>query len=235
MSKDHFYFNRNDRIVALLLLLVIVGANTVSHIRQGMIEKARIENDSLYLVSDTPVYHKQYMPTRVKDSIRTIVRTKRVYIKDTVYRYSRGQDSTRISPYPSKTRPESPLDLNLLDSTDLVKLPGIGPYFASRIITYREQLGGYTDTSQLKEINSLPDSLMKWFIIGDTIPFRLIQVNHETVAQLRHHPYLNFYQARAIVEFRRERGKITGPEQLSLMEEFTDQDLKRLLPYLDFR
>ncbi|MCQ2068110.1 MAG: helix-hairpin-helix domain-containing protein [Bacteroidaceae bacterium] len=235
MSKDHFYFNRNDRIVALLLLAVIVGANTVSHIRQGMIEKARIENDTISLVSDTPAYQKRYAPPRVKDTIRTIVRTKRIYIKDTVYRYNSHQDSVRTGHNPSKTRPESPLDLNMLDSTDLIKLPGIGPYFASKIITYREQLGGYTRTSQLTEINGLPDSLMKWFIIVDTVPLRRILVNHETVAELRRHPYLNFYQARAIVEFRRERGKITGPEQLSFLEEFTAQDLNILLPYLDFR
>ena len=63
----------------------------------------------------------------------------------------------------------------------------------------------------------------------------MIEVNKGTVNELRSHPYMNFYQARAIVELRRERGKIKGPEQLSLLEEFTAQDLERLKPYLDFR
>jgi DNA uptake protein ComE-like DNA-binding protein len=76
---------------------------------------------------------------------------------------------------------------------------------------------------------------MKWFIITDTIPVSRIAVNKATLAELRRHPYIDFYQARAIVEFRNERGTIKSPEQLSFMEEFTAQDLERLMPYLDFR
>ena len=95
-------------------------------------------------------------------------------------------------------------------------------------------MGGYSDIAQLMEIDGLPDSLMQWFVVADTVPVRKIKVNASTLAELRKHPYIDFYQARAIVEFRRERGNIKGPEQLSFMEEFTDQDLERLKPYLDF-
>ena len=109
------------------------------------------------------------------------------------------------------------------------------PYYASRIIRYREQLGGYVRINQILEVEGLPDSLMKWFFLADSVPFRKIQVNTESVSSLRKHPYLDFYQARAIVEFRRDRGNIKGPEQLSFLEEFTDQDLVRLNPYLDYR
>ena len=137
--------------------------------------------------------------------------------------------------YAAKSRPLEPLDLNTLDSTGLVKLPGIGPATAIRIIRYRERLGGYTQISQLTEIEGLPDSLMKWFIITDTVPIRKVPVNKATLTELRRHPYLDFYQARAIVEFRNERGMIKGPGQLSFMEEFSAQDLDRLIPYLDFR
>ncbi|MBO7113936.1 MAG: helix-hairpin-helix domain-containing protein, partial [Bacteroidaceae bacterium] len=150
------------------------------------------------------------------------------YIWDTVV-------ITKTLSYTAKARPVSPLDLNAADSAALVMLPGIGPVFAARIIRYREQLGGFLDISQLTEINGLPDSLMKWFIIGDSIPLRPVAVNSASLSELRRHPYLNFYQSRAIVEYRRERGKIKGPDQLSFMEEFTARDLERLMPYLDFR
>jgi hypothetical protein len=96
-------------------------------------------------------------------------------------------------------------------------------------------LGGYVKINQILEIEGIPDSLMKWFFLGDSVPFRKVYVNTESLSSLRKHPYLDFYQARAIVEFRRERGKIKGPEQLSFIEEFTDQDLVRLSPYLDYR
>lgn len=167
----------------------------------------------------------------------TVRRT--VYVRDTVRRKWYVWDTVSVKvnsvSYTVKARPVSLIDLNASDSSELVKLPGIGPVFAAKIIRYREKLGGYSDIAQLMEIAGLPDSLMEWFVVTDTVPVRKILVNTATLAELRRHPYIDFYQARAIVEFRRDRGKIKGPEQLSFMEEFTDQDLIRLEPYLDFR
>lgn len=219
MSKDHFYFNRNDRIVALVLLSVIIILNIISNPWNPPVPDESVYTDSLVQVPDT------------------FRRT--VYIRDTVRRKWYVWDTVTVQVksvrYSAKSRPLKPLDLNTLDSTGLVKLPGIGPATAIKIIRYRERLGGYTKISQLTEIEGLPDSLMKWFIITDTVPIRKVPVNKATLTELRRHPYLDFYQARAIVEFRNERGMIKGPGQLSFMEEFSAQDLDRLIPYLDFR
>lgn len=219
MSKDHFYFNRNDRIVALVLLSVIIILNIISNPWNPPVPDESVYTDSLVQVPDT------------------FRRT--VYIRDTVRRKWYVWDTVTVQVksvrYAAKSRPLEPLDLNTLDSTGLVQLPGIGPATAIKIIRYRERLGGYTQISQLTEIEGLPDSLMKWFIITDTVPIRKVPVNKATLTELRRHPYLDFYQARAIVEFRNERGMIKGPGQLSFMEEFSAQDLDRLIPYLDFR
>ena len=219
MSKDHFYFNRNDRIVALILLSLIIIVNLVRYPWHPPVPESMTEND---------------VPEFVPDTVR-----RTVYVRDTVRRKWYVWDTVTVEVksirYTAKTRPLSPLDLNTVDSSGLVRLPGIGPAYALRIMRYREQLGGYTAVSQLAEIEGLPDSLMEWFKITDSIPVRKIPVNTSTLTELRYHPYLDFYQARAIVEYRKERGNIKGPEQLSFMEEFTEQDLERLLPYLDFR
>ena len=218
MSKDHFYFNRNDRIVAIILLSVIIIVNIIRNPWNPPAPDDSIDTDSLVHVPDT---------------FRRIV-----YIRDTVRRKWYVWDTVTVQvksvPYTAKSRPLEPLDLNSADSTELVKLPGIGPANAMKFIRYRERLGGYSDIRQLTEIEGLPDSLMKWFIITDTVQVSKIQVNKATLTELRRHPYLDFYQARAIVEYRNERGIIKGPEQLSFMEEFTAQDLIRLEPYLDF-
>ena len=241
MSKDHFYFSRNDRIVALVLISVIIvsimlrrpcnvspsdyvaDADTVS---VGLSDESELPDSNR-----TERYRSVYSgPATIRK--RTAAPTKRDSVKEKTV----SKDSMRtVMRYPVKTRPVSRLDINGADSLQLVSLPGIGPYYASRIMRYREQLGGYVSVSQLSEIDGLPDSLMEWFIIADTVPVRKVQVNSATLTELRKHPYIDFYQARAIVEFRRERGKIKGPDQLSFMEEFTEQDLKRLEPYLDFR
>lgn len=218
MSKDHFYFNRNDRIVALILLSVIIIVNIIRNPWNPPVPDEGVDSDTLVHVPDT------------------FRRT--VYIRDTVRRKWYVWDTVRVEVksvrYAAKSRPSEPLDLNMADSTELVRLPGIGASTAMKIIRYRERLGGYTEISQLAEIDGLPDSLMKWFIITDTIPVSRIAVNKATLAELRRHPYIDFYQARAIVEFRNERGTIKSPEQLSFLEEFTAQDLIRLKPYLDF-
>lgn len=218
MSKDHFYFNRNDRIVALILLSVIIIVNIIRNPWNPPVPDDSVHTDSM---------------EHTQDTFRRIV-----YIRDTVRRKWYVWDTLRVEVksvrYAAKSRPVEPLDLNGVDSTELVKLPGIGPATALKIIRYRERLGGYSDITQLAEIEGLPDSLMKWFIITDTIPLTKILVNRATLAELRRHPYIDFYQARAIVEFRDERGAIKSPEQLSFMEEFTAQDLVRLNPYLDY-
>lgn len=232
MSKDHFYFNRNDRVVALVLLIIILTVNIIRIPHKSPAVETMVETDSTIHTS----YRRQ-----PKDSTRIYYRRDTVriktYVRDTVTRKSIAfrADSAKRVIYTGKTRPLSPLDLNATDSSALVQLPGIGPVFASRIIRYREQLGGFATINQLSEISGLPDSLMEWFIIGDSIPLEKIKVNRETLSEIRRHPYLNFYQARAIIELRRERGDIKGPEQLSLLEEFTARDLERLMPYLDFR
>ena len=204
MSKDHFYFNRNDRIVALILLSIIIIVNIIRNPWNPPVPDESVFTDSLVHTPDT------------------FRRT--VYVRDTVRRKWYVWDTVKVEvksvSYAVKSRPLEPLDLNAVDSVELVRLPGIGPATAMKIIRYRERLGGYSDITQ--------------FIITDTIPIRQIQVNRATLAELRRHPYLDFYQARAIVEYRGERGVIKGPEQLSFMEEFTARDLERLKPYLDF-
>ena len=218
MSKDHFYFNRNDRTVALILLSIIIIVNIIRNPWNPPVPDETLFTDTLVHTPDT------------------FRRT--VYIRDTVRRKWYVWDTVKVEVksvrYTVKSRPVQLLDLNAQDSSGLVSLPGIGPATALKIIRYRERLGGYSGISQLAEIEGLPDSLMKWFIITDTIPIRKISVNTATLAQLLRHPYLDFYQARAIIEYRNERGTIKGPEQLSFMEEFTAQDLERLMPYLDF-
>lgn len=44
------------------------------------------------------------------------------------------------------------LDINLADSAAFDNLPGIGPYFAAKMVEYRDRIGGYRSCDQLLEI-----------------------------------------------------------------------------------
>lgn len=125
------------------------------------------------------------------------------------------------------------VDLNTADTTQLKRIPRIGSGLAKMILAYRNQLGGYSSVEQLQEIAHLDTTINKWFEIKTGV-YRPLRVNHVGLDQLRNHPYMNFYKAKVIIEYRRKRGKIKGLPQLSMFQEFTEKDLQRLQPYLDF-
>lgn len=124
------------------------------------------------------------------------------------------------------------LDLNTTDTTELKKIPGIGSNYASKIIRYRDQLGGYVSVNQLKEIG-IPEECFLWLKTSHEAINRL-QLNKSSFSQLNRHPYLNFYQTKAICEHRRKYGPIKDIVQLRLYTVFTQNDLQRIQPYLDF-
>lgn len=125
------------------------------------------------------------------------------------------------------------VDLNRADTTELKKIPGIGSGIARLISGYRQQLGGFYSLSQLEDIDLDYRQLADWFRI-DTTAIRRIPVNRASVDRLRRHPYLNFYQAKALVEYRRKHGPLKSLKPFVLYEEFTREDLERIGHYLSF-
>lgn len=125
------------------------------------------------------------------------------------------------------------IDLNPADTNELKRIPGIGSGIARMIVTYRERLGGFHAVDQLAETGYVPEESFRWFAVRTPL-YRKLEVNQAGLDRLRNHPYMDFYKAKAILEYRRKRGKIKSLSQLALFEEFTERDLKRLSPYLSF-
>lgn len=110
------------------------------------------------------------------------------------------------------------VDLNLADSAALDALPGIGGWFASRIIEHREALGSFSYKEQLMDVYRLDrekfDGLSDLVVVSPehVRPFHLWELSADS---LRKHPYINDYEtARAIVLFRENNppGKWTVEE-----------------------
>ena len=129
------------------------------------------------------------------------------------------------------------VELNAADTAELMKVAGIGPYYAREIVRYRRQLGGFYSVEQLREIERMRpehyDRIAPHCTV-DTTMIKRIEVNRAGIDFLRRHPYIDFYQARVICEFRRAKGRLDGMRDLRRFREFTGQDLQRLRPYLDF-
>ncbi|MDR0973087.1 MAG: helix-hairpin-helix domain-containing protein [Prevotellaceae bacterium] len=128
------------------------------------------------------------------------------------------------------------VDLNLADTTELLKIPGIGIVSARKIVDYRRRLGGFHTVEQLTDIKLYAemDSLLRWFTVSDTAVLARLNINRLPQRSLQAHPYLNYKQARLIVEHRRKKGQLSRLYELSLYEEFTPDDLSRLQPYVCF-
>lgn len=123
--------------------------------------------------------------------------------------------------------------VNGADTTELKKIPGIGSGISKMIVAYRERLGGFYSLEQLAEVKFVTPELLEWFTL-DEVEVRKLSINKASLEELRAHPYINYYQAKVMVEHRRKKGKITSLSQLSLYEEFTEKDLQRIFPYISF-
>ena len=63
---------------------------------------------------------------------------------------------------------------------------------------------------------------------------RKININKATLSELQTHPYINFYQAKAILQYRRLRGPIKSLSQLRASKDFTEESVSRLEPYVEY-
>ena len=146
------------------------------------------------------------------------------------------EDSIRVDTtrYPVKFKEKTLVDINTADTNLLKKIPNIGSYRAREIVNYRQRLGGYTEVNQVMEACEMPDEVLEWFSLVP-VPVKTLNVNSLSVRQLMRHPYLSFYQAREIVEYRKEHGPIKQIEELATLDKFSSFDIERLRPYLIFQ
>ncbi|MFH1359768.1 MAG: helix-hairpin-helix domain-containing protein [Candidatus Omnitrophota bacterium] len=54
-----------------------------------------------------------------------------------------------------------PIDINRASLEDLIRVPGIGPAIAERIVTYRQDHGSFKDLEELKTIRGVNASNVK--------------------------------------------------------------------------
>lgn len=226
-------FNRGERAAILLLLILIAIIILIRYAAPGRNEvlpnNQEVFADSVK--SDTVLLprHYTYIKTRSYNSSQKEY-TLMPREKKPMY------DSVRVE-YPKKYSKGTVLNINLSDTTALMRVPGIGSTFANRIVKYRELLGGYHDIQQLRELYGMTEeryaSLISWFIIEkDSI--RKIQVNKAPFGELLRHPYLSLEQTKIIVNMRERKGHISSLDEFALYDLFNDSVRGKLEPYLSF-
>jgi len=149
------------------------------------------------------------------------------------------KSSSRAIPYkyPERTgNPASPIDINRADSVNLLPLPGIGPVFAGRIIRYRDLLGGYASVNQLQEVYGMSRETIDLItdrIVFDTTVLDKLDLNSATFRELLRHPYLEYEDVKALVNYREFAGTIESLRELQDNFILPDSVLNRVEPYFN--
>ncbi|MCK5068121.1 MAG: helix-hairpin-helix domain-containing protein [Bacteroidales bacterium] len=131
-----------------------------------------------------------------------------------------------------------PININRADSVQLLPLPGIGPVFAGRIVKYRNLLGGFVHMDQLAEVYGMPVEtidLIRSRVYIDSTAIRKIQLDSATFRELLKHPYLEYEEVKALVEYRSFAGSINSLIELLDNHILSDTTINLIGSYFDFR
>lgn len=143
-----------------------------------------------------------------------------------------------FNPDPEKKNTKKVLiEINSADSAMLTEIRGIGPAFASRIIKYRDRLGGFYKIEQLKEVYGI-DSV-KYQQIEDQISLNSdqitqININSATFELLKKHPYLSYKQMNAVLQYRRQHGPFKTIDELKKVALLNEEIIRKIEPYILF-
>lgn len=127
------------------------------------------------------------------------------------------------------------VDINEASVEDFQQLKGVGKGYAQRIINYRNKLGGFTTTSQLKEVYGLPRETyedIKNQLVIKSKTIAKININTATYEDLVTHPYIDSKRANTIVKYRKQHGNFKSVDDLAKIYAISKSTLKIIKPYL---
>lgn len=145
-----------------------------------------------------------------------------------------GIQSPLVREQKSKTS-SSRIDINSADTNILMTLPNMTSYCAYMIIRYRKKLGGYYSVHQLREVWGMDSTIYNALqneVWADTCLVQKININRADIKQLALHPYIRYYLAKAIVNYRDEHGLFATPQALHKMAAINDSTYLKIEPYL---
>lgn len=205
MKHSFLFFGRAEvRILIVLALLIASGFLLLG--AKGSKQGEDLERDKLSVASDTIYRSADYAGPPEHLQRREI----RKFARGTI------------------------VDLNGADSATLMRVPGIGPAFARRIVRLRERLGGFYTVLQLQEVYGMDEDkfleLKPWFKIQT--PHRSYYLDSLRSEMLPEHPYLNYRHKRALRRLISRQGSVRAWSSLMRDPAFSRDDSIRLSHYL---
>ncbi|MDR1332447.1 MAG: helix-hairpin-helix domain-containing protein [Tannerella sp.] len=232
--RDYFYFPNNERRALTVLLCMIAAGSMFSYYTEmpspakdtGMAVQPEAvgTNPAAAQPSPSAVENQPLSDTHTRESVSA--RARRIITQANRPAYARRK----------KFAVGTIVELNAADTLTLQKVPGIGSYYARRIVQYRDRLGGFYTIGQLGEAYGIDADkyaeLAPWFTVDPSL-VRKMPVNTLPVDSLNHHPYISYRQAHAIDRLRKQK-RLDNWENLQRLNVFTGDERERMEPYLSF-
>ena len=156
-------------------------------------------------------------------------------IRDSVVYPERFQNSPNQESFKKQAKQITLINLNTADTTEFMKIYGIGAFYAKQIIRYREKLGGYFTKEQLFEVWKMTteayDKIKDHVFISEK-DVKRININSVTIEELKVHPYLKWNQANSIIKMRMQRNGFKNIEELKESVLIDSETYEKLFPYL---
>ena len=156
-------------------------------------------------------------------------------IRDSVVYPERLQNTPNQESFQKQVKQITLINLNTADTTEFMKIYGIGAFYAKQIIRYREKLGGYFTKEQLLEVWKMTpeayDKIKDHIFISEK-DVKRIDINSVTIEELKAHPYLNWNKANSIIKMRIQRNGFKNIEELKESVLIDTETYEKLFPYL---
>ncbi len=140
--------------------------------------------------------------------------------------------------YPYKKKQILPIDINKADSLQFEQLPAIGMKLSSRIVRYRDRLGGFLYPSQLKEVYGITDSafniILPYLKVEQGFSPQKIAINKADYTTMRKHPYMDHEFIKMVLAYRKSHGSYKSKEDLDKLLQLDRIKLEKITPYLAF-
>lgn len=239
-----FSFSRKERngilvLFILLILLLTAGQITNRTTLRHEVDFTDFRYQAALLAAATTDSTDTARPPSVQEPVAVRPKARGIPFQE---KAPRADSDTRFESSgrnrESRTPRDTPcreIELNTADSAALLPLRGIGPVLSSRIVRYRERLGGFHAVEQLLEVYGLDTQSFYGFrdcLRVDTTLVQKINLNTAGFGELRRLPYWSFAQIKVILNYREQHGLFSSTHALYNIHALNRGTIQKVMPYL---
>lgn len=240
--KDYFYFTKQERrgvAVLTILILVIAFLPNIASLFSGKDNsqfdyKTRFDDlqSSGQPISDQNIRSEWISKDEISENSTTKVQKE--YARQPVEKDKTFEESEKKQ---EQEFQKIVIQINSASAEEFQKLYGIGEVLSTRIVKFREALGGFVSVSQISETYGLEmevfQDIQEQLVLEPQGVYQH-DLNLESVDELANHPYISEHLAQQMVNFREKVKQFESDEDVKKLYFMDDELFKKLRPYIKY-